>query len=159
MAVKVIAKRGTVSQIESALASVQSEGEIAYATDTKDFYVSDGTQFNKIGKDELSQFSEISVVNDVNTWYLSEDNILDLNPPESNPTGITFKPDGTKMFTIGYGHNRVQSYDLSTAWDITSAGSPTESEYLAQNNLGSTQEDFFIGIERMDHQVQKLFHF
>ena len=22
-----------------------------------------------------------------------------------------------------------------------------------------TQEDFFIGIERMDHQVQKLFHF
>ena len=81
MAVKVIAKRGTASQIESALASVQSEGEIAFATDTKDFYVSDGTQFNKIGKDELSQFSEISVVNDVNTWYLSADNILDLNPP------------------------------------------------------------------------------
>lgn len=41
MAVKVIAKRGTASQIESALSSVQSEGEIAYATDTKDFYVSE----------------------------------------------------------------------------------------------------------------------
>ena len=144
MAVKVLAKRGTASEIEGALASIQSAGEIAFATDTKEFYVSDGTQFNKIGKDQLSQFSEISVVTDVNTWTLNQDNSLDLNPPESSPTGITFKPDGTKVFTIGYGRNRVQMYDLSTAWDLTSAGSATESEYLVQNNLSSVQEDFFI---------------
>ena len=144
MAVKILATRGTEAQIQAVSSASQLEGQISYATDTKDFYVSDGTQFNKIGKDELSQFSEISVVNDVNTWYLSADNILDLNPPEANPTGITFKPDGTKMFTIGYSRNRVQSYDLSTAWDITSAGSATESEYLVQGGLSSTQEDFFI---------------
>ena len=144
MAVKVIAKRGTASQIESALASVQASGEIAFATDTKDFYVSDGTQFNKIGKDELSQFSEISVVSNIDTWHLSDTNRLDLSPPEANPTGITFKPDGTKAFVLGYSLNRVQMYDLSTAWDLTTAGSPTQSEYLVQNNLGSTQEDFFI---------------
>ncbi len=136
-------KRGTEAEITS-YTGYQLSGEIAYATDTKEFYVSDGTQFNKIGKDQLSQFSEISVVNDVNTWYLSADNILDLNPPEANPTGITFKPDGTKMFTIGYSRNRVQMYDLSTAWDLTSAGSPTESEYLVQGGLAGTQEDFFI---------------
>ena len=144
MAVKILATRGTEAQIQAVSSASQGQGQIAYATDTKDFYISDGTQFNKIGKDELSQFSEISVVNDVNTWYLSADNILDLNPPESNPTGITFKPDGTKMFTIGYSRNRVQMYDLSTAWDITSAGSATESEYLVQGGLSSTQEDFFI---------------
>ena len=45
---------------------------------------------------------------------------------------------------IGYSRNRVQSYDLSTAWDLTSAGSPTQSEYLVQGGLSSTQEDFFI---------------
>ncbi len=48
MAVKVLAKRGTAAQIEGAASSIQSSGEIAFATDTKDFYVSDGTQFNKI---------------------------------------------------------------------------------------------------------------
>lgn len=48
MAVKILAKRGTESQIQGALASAQLAGEIAFATDTKDFYVSDGTQFNKI---------------------------------------------------------------------------------------------------------------
>ena len=144
MSVKVLAKRGTAAQIEGAVSSVQTAGEITFATDTKEFYVSDGTQFNKIGKDQLSQFSEISVVNEVSSWYLSPTNILDLNPPESNPTGITFKPDGTRMFTLGYSLNRVQMYDLSTAWDLTSAGSPTQSEYLVQNNLSSVQEDFFI---------------
>jgi hypothetical protein len=144
MSVRILATRGTESQIQSASSASQSEGQIAYATDTKDFYVSDGTQFNKIGKDQLSQFSEISVVTDIGTWTVNQDNALDLNPPEGNPTGITFKPDGTKVFTIGYSLNRVQMYDLSTAWDLTSAGSPTQSEYLVQNNLSSTQEDFFI---------------
>ncbi len=28
-----------------------------------------------------------------------------------------------------------------------------------QEKMQKMQEDFFIGIERMDHQVQKLFHF
>ncbi len=48
MSVKVLAKRGTASQIEGASSSIQTAGEIAFATDTKEFYVSDGTQFNKI---------------------------------------------------------------------------------------------------------------
>jgi sugar lactone lactonase YvrE len=144
MSVRILATRGTESQIQSVSSASQSEGQIAYATDTKDFYVSDGTQFNKIGKDELSQFGEISVVNEVSSWHLSRTNKLDINPPEANPSGITFKPDGTKAFVLGYSRNRVQMYDLSTAWDLTSAGSATESEYLVQNNLSSTQEDFFI---------------
>ena len=141
---RVLAKRGTAAQIAAVSSANQLSGEIAFATDTKEFYVSDGTQFNKIGKDQLSQFSEISVESNIDTWHLSNTNKLDLNPPEGNPTGITFKPDGTKAFVLGYSLNRVQMYDLSTAWDLTTAGSPTQSEYLVQNNLSSTQEDFFI---------------
>ena len=60
MAIKIVATRGTVAQIQAVSSASQLEGQISYATDTKDFYVSDGTQFNKIGKDQLSQFSEIS---------------------------------------------------------------------------------------------------
>lgn len=36
-------------------------------------------------------------------------------------TGVHFKPDGTKMYTIGDVTNRVHQYTLSTPWDITTA--------------------------------------
>jgi hypothetical protein len=42
-------RRGTAAQITAtAPAPFQREGEMAYATDTKGFYVSDGTQFNLV---------------------------------------------------------------------------------------------------------------
>ena len=35
--------------------------------------------------------------------------------------GITFKPDGTKMYITGSTNDSVYEYDLSTAWDISAA--------------------------------------
>ena len=49
MAIKVLAKRGTESQIAGTSAESQIQGEIAFATDDKDFYVSDGSNFIRIG--------------------------------------------------------------------------------------------------------------
>ena len=40
---------------------------------------------------------------------------------EASPSGFVFKPDGTEMYTIGTGIDRVQQYTLSTAWDISTA--------------------------------------
>jgi len=40
---------------------------------------------------------------------------------ESTPYGIFFKPDGTKMYITGPGGSDVNEYNLSTAWDISSA--------------------------------------
>ena len=40
---------------------------------------------------------------------------------ETSPAGIFFKPDGLKMYVIGYAGDDVNEYDLSTAWDISSA--------------------------------------
>ena len=37
---------------------------------------------------------------------------------DSYPTGIAFKPDGTKMYMGGVGSNTVYQYTLSTAWDV-----------------------------------------
>ena len=36
-------------------------------------------------------------------------------------TGITFKPDGTKMYITGIGTDEILQYNLTTAFDITSA--------------------------------------
>jgi DNA-binding beta-propeller fold protein YncE len=39
---------------------------------------------------------------------------------EGAPTGVFFKPDGTKMYIIGYAGDEVNEYNLSTPWDISS---------------------------------------
>ena len=40
---------------------------------------------------------------------------------ETVPYGLTFKPDGTKLYVIGTTGDDVNQYDLSTAWDISTA--------------------------------------
>lgn len=37
------------------------------------------------------------------------------------PWGVSFSPDGTKMFLAGSGNPSLYRYDLSTAWDVTTA--------------------------------------
>jgi hypothetical protein len=53
------ARRGTRAQITATSpAPYQKEGEIAYATDTKQFYVSDGSSFNPISLTRTSSSSD-----------------------------------------------------------------------------------------------------
>ena len=40
---------------------------------------------------------------------------------ETSPRDIFFKPDGTKMYVIGTISDSIHEYDLSTAWDISTA--------------------------------------
>jgi sugar lactone lactonase YvrE len=40
---------------------------------------------------------------------------------ETDPHDVEFTSDGLKMYIVGRGSDRVHEYDLSTAWDVTSA--------------------------------------
>ena len=46
---------------------------------------------------------------------------FDISDDEGSATGITFKPDGTKMYITGIGTDTILQYNLTTAFDITSA--------------------------------------
>ena len=46
---------------------------------------------------------------------------FDISDDEGSATGITFKPDGTKMYITGVGADTILQYNLTTAFDITSA--------------------------------------
>ena len=35
--------------------------------------------------------------------------------------GITFKPDGTKMFVVGMSQNKILEFDLTTGFDVSTA--------------------------------------
>ena len=40
---------------------------------------------------------------------------------DGNPAGLFFKPDGLKMYICGQDGDDINEYDLSTAWDISTA--------------------------------------
>lgn len=44
---------------------------------------------------------------------------------EATPRGFTFKPDGTRLYVIGTTGDDINQYNLSTAWDISTAGAST----------------------------------
>ena len=59
-----------------------------------------------------------------NQWNISTVSYLQriaIGSQETSPQGLFFKPDGTKMYVIGYTGDDINEYNLSTAWDITTA--------------------------------------
>lgn len=40
---------------------------------------------------------------------------------EATPTGLSFKPDGKRMYVCGSSGNDINEYHMTTAWDISTA--------------------------------------
>jgi len=83
----------------------------------------------------------------IKTWFVNDDNFLDVNAPEANPVSVTFKSDGTRIFVLGNTTSTILQYDLSTAWDLTTAGSVTQSSNvrtLSGNLLGGSLQEMYI---------------
>jgi hypothetical protein len=51
--------------------------------------------------------------------------------------GITFKPDGTKLYVVEDNTNTVYEYDLPTAWDVTTAVRPAGNPSIVIPDSGS----------------------
>lgn len=84
------------------------------------FFKSDGTAMYVVGQssDSAHQYT-LSTAWDVSTAsYASKS--FSFASQESNPQGISFKSDGSKVYIIGFG-STIYQYSLSTAWDISTA--------------------------------------
>ena len=46
---------------------------------------------------------------------------LDVSGKDTLPAGIFFKPDGTKLYVAGRSSDSVHQYNLTTAWDLSTA--------------------------------------
>ena len=80
----------------------------------------DGIYMYMIGatNDKVYQFT-LSTAWDVSTAVYTRE--LSISSQESTPADVTFKSDGTKMFIVGTFRDRIYSWNLSTAWDISTA--------------------------------------
>jgi len=81
----------------------------------------DGTKMYIMGyaSDSVHQYS-LSTAWDLDT--AAYDSVsFDVSEQDGGPRGLTFKPDGTKMYMVGTQNDSVHQYSLSTAWDLDTA--------------------------------------
>jgi len=79
----------------------------------------DGTKMYIIDNspDNILQYS-LSTAWDIST--ATYDSVsYNVTAQENSPTGLEWKPDGTKFYVIGTGGDDVNEYDLSVAWDLS----------------------------------------
>jgi len=96
------------------------------------FFKPDGTKLYVIGSlgDEVNEYTLSTPWSITSASYVQT---FDVSVEETAPTGIFFKPDGTKMYVLGRSGDDVNEYTLSSAWDISTAS-------YVQNFSVATQE-------------------
>ena len=110
----------------------------SYDTTTEAFFIKpDGTKAWFIGRNsDRVRLINFSTAGDLSTASISSDSFL-VSGAEGNPTGLTFKSDGTKMYFIGTSNDAVWEYALSTAWDVTTASYTTNFGIGSQDHAPS----------------------
>jgi DNA-binding beta-propeller fold protein YncE len=84
------------------------------------FFKPDGTKVYVTGQssDVVGEYN-LSTAWDIST--MSHNQNFSVASQEATAAGICFKDDGTKMYVTGYTGDDVNEYDLSTAWDVSTA--------------------------------------
>jgi sugar lactone lactonase YvrE len=104
----------------------------------------DGTNMYVVGtaNDTVYQYS-LSAAWDVTTAvYAAKSLSVITGTSEGTPTGLFFKPDGTKMYMIGTGIDTIFQFGLATPWDI-STGSYDGISRLVSAQSGTPNALFF----------------
>lgn len=113
----------------SGLLTTGSSGSgTAFSTDGTKFYGIDAASFT-ISQHSCSIPFDISTVSYDNKSFTTTTGMT-----ETNPYGIKFKPDGTKMFIAGHTVDGVIEYALSTPWDISTASLTDYKSMIASGN-------------------------
>jgi DNA-binding beta-propeller fold protein YncE len=84
-------------------------------------FKNDGTKMYVVDNAATSVY-QYSLSSAWNVLTASYDSVsYNVSTQESAPLGIAFKDDGTKMYIIGSSGDDVNEYDLSTAWNVSTA--------------------------------------
>ena len=104
----------TASFVQSFSVSSQASAPsgLFFKPDGTKMYIT-GTSSDSVHEYNLSSAWDVSTASFVQSFSVSLQ--------EKAPTGVVFKPDGSKMYIIGSVGDEVNEYDLSTAWDVSTA--------------------------------------
>ena len=116
------------------------------------FFKPDGTKMYVVGTsgDAVYEY-DLSSAWDISTAsYLQNFSVA---AQDTSPTGLFFKPDGSKMYVVGFIGNDVNEYDLSTPWDISTAS------YLQNFSVASQDTSPFELFFKPDGRVMYVLGF
>jgi sugar lactone lactonase YvrE len=88
--------------------------------------------------DDINEY-DLSTAWDITTASYVQNKSI--SAQDNTPTGIFFKPDGTKMFMIGQQNDNVSEYSLSVAWDVSTLSYVQNFSVTSQD--GTPQSIFF----------------
>jgi sugar lactone lactonase YvrE len=71
-----------------------------------------------------------------------DNSTFDTSTETTSPTGVGFKPDGTKMYILDTFADAVLQYTLSTPWDLSTASYDSVSFSVAGQDSGSAGLEF-----------------
>ena len=111
----------TAWDISTAVPKVKKFYVGSQETETSGLYVKpDGTKMYVVGTsgDDINEYN-LSTAYDVSTASYNQN--FSVSAQEANPRGVEFKPDGTKMYVVGTSGDDINEYNLSTAWDVSTA--------------------------------------
>lgn len=99
---------------------VRSIGSLGESVPSGMWFKSDGTKMYIIGRstDDVREF-DLTTAWDISTASFGRD--FYVGGQENSPYGVTFNDSGTKMYVEGSSTDTVYEYDLSTAWDVSTA--------------------------------------
>ena len=94
----------------------------------------DGTKMYIVGStgDDVNEY-DLSTAYDVSTASYNQN--FSVSTQETAPHGIEFKTDGTKMYVVGTTGDDINEYNLSTAWDVSTASYNQNFSVSAQETL------------------------
>ncbi len=113
---------GTAFDVSTAVSTgtalpVGSQDNTPWAFDFKP----DGTSIYMVGSQNHTVFQyNLTSAFDINTASYANKSFSVLTQA-SSARGLTFKPDGTKMYVLDNGADDIHQYSLSTAWDVSTA--------------------------------------
>ena len=90
----------------------------------------DGTKMFTTGfvSDNINEYT-LSTPFDVSTAsYAGNTERFSVTGQEATPTSLAFNTEGTKMFVMGYNGDNINEYELTLAWDISTASYAGDAE-------------------------------
>ena len=116
---------GSYIQAFSVLSQESNPTGLAFNTDgTKMFVLGDSG--NDVNEYTLSTGFDVSTASFVDSFSV--------NSQETDPSGIAFNTDGTKMFIVGQAGDDVNEYSLSTGFDVSTASFTDSASISSEDN-------------------------
>lgn len=106
-------------------------------------FSADGTNMYVVGDTEYVYQYSLSTAFDLSTASYSSTS-FDVSTQETSLKDVRFNPDGTKMYILGSGNDKVYQYSLSTAYDVSTASYDSIS-FSVSSQDGSAYSMLFNG--------------